>query len=83
MGSMDLALLAGCDVTPGATGVGAEKALQCVKGLFRQCDGPSVNESLLEVFYSICLRKSLGTLWVTIFLLGGTHTFSELHCIEN
>ena len=47
-GFIALALLAGCDFTRGANGVGAEKALQCVCGLLRQCDEPSLKERLLE-----------------------------------
>ena len=47
-GFIALALLAGCDFTRGFDGVGAEKALQCVRGLLRQCDEPSLRERLLE-----------------------------------
>ena len=47
-GIIALALLVRCDFTRGFDGVGAEKALQCVRGLLRQCDEPSLKERLLE-----------------------------------
>ena len=37
-GFIALALLAGCDFTRGANGVGADRTFQCVRGLLRLCE---------------------------------------------
>ena len=51
-GFIALALLGGCDFTRGANGVGAERALRCVRGLLRHGDEVSLKERLLNALSS-------------------------------
>ena len=68
-GFIALALLAGCDFTRGFRGVGAEKSLQCVRGLLRQCDEPSLKERLLEA-----LSCDIPTEWQQLACVRGCRT---------
>lgn len=48
-GFIALAIFAGCDFTQGASSVGAEKTLRCVRGLQSRCGDGSMQQQLLDL----------------------------------
>ena len=68
-GFIALAMFAGSDFGQGVNGVGAEKALQCVRGLLRQCDEASLKEKLFDA-----LSKDLPAEFAQLARLQGCQT---------